>query len=176
MLHVLYNCWGSYCEPQSQSCESEAALPSHSTAKENGSRPMIEHPRMQNRNQNKKSRAAAGVQQKGTLTISDQRMQWKNKHHFSEGSTVPLHSPKPSRKPSSFSHTPFKLILSPSCKNLRVTSPPFSLISFSPAHINSSKEPKLVSSGPEKVPLPSKSPGRMLHPLTVWWASCCANE
>merc|ERR1712113_191057 len=88
-------------------------------------------------------------------------------HYFNAGSTVPLHSPNPSRNPSSFSHTPLRLILSPSCKNLRVTSPPLSLISFSPAHMSSSKEPKLPSTGPEIVPLPNKSPGRMLHPFTV---------
>merc|ERR1719401_1625837 len=92
-------------------------------------------------------------------------------HHFNAGSTAPLHSPNPSRNPSAFSHTPLRLILSPSCKNFRVIFPPWSLISFSPAHINSSRDPKLVSSGPEMVPLPNRSPGRMLHPFTVWWTS-----
>merc|ERR1712048_598661 len=62
---------------------------------------------------------------------------------------------------------PFITILSPSCKNLRITSPPLSLISFSPAQMSSSNDPKLPSSGPEIVPVPSKSPGRKLHPSTV---------
>mmetsp|Transcript_14436 Transcript_14436/g.36804 ORF Transcript_14436/g.36804 Transcript_14436/m.36804 type:complete len:204 (-) Transcript_14436:524-1135(-) len=34
-------------------------------------------------------------------------------------------------------------------------------------------EPKFSLSGPEIVPVPSKSPGCMLHPVTVWWTSCC---
>mmetsp|Transcript_37344 Transcript_37344/g.51229 ORF Transcript_37344/g.51229 Transcript_37344/m.51229 type:complete len:227 (+) Transcript_37344:122-802(+) len=92
------------------------------------------------------------------------------------GRITPAHSPKPRRVPSEFSQVPLMTILSPSSKNLRTTSPPLSLISFSPAHMSSSKDPKLPSSVPEIVPVPSRSPGRIGQPLIVWCASCCASD
>ena len=37
----------------------------------------------------------------------------------------------------------------------------------------SSMEPNDSGCGPEIVPEARRSPGLMLHPVTVWWTSCC---
>ena len=56
----------------------------------------------------------------------------------------------------------------------RRSSPVESLTGFSPPFAASSRLPQPASPGPERVPVPIRSPGRRLQPLQVWCASICA--
>ena len=62
---------------------------------------------------------------------------------------------------------------SPSARNPRV-SPVGSVSGSAPRRVSSSSDPYESFAGPEIVPLASRSPGRRLQPLLVWWASICA--
>jgi len=64
------------------------------------------------------------------------------------------------------------ITVSPSCRNF--LSPPSDRgTGFDPLQESSSMEPKEEGSGPEIVPDARRSPGFMLQPVIVWWASCC---
>ena len=80
--------------------------------------------------------------------------------------------PKPTRNPSPWHH-PVMTTSSPSSRKVRLF-PQSSVNGFRPFQLSSSKLPKDCGVGPLIVPEPIKSPIRVLHPETVWWASCWA--
>ena len=86
----------------------------------------------------------------------------------------PRHSPNPIRAAPSRSHQPRKITSSPSSRNAR-RSPDGSDSGSAPRQVSSSRQPRESFSGPDTVPLASKSPGRRLHPLLEWcvtsWAT-----
>mmetsp|Transcript_8503 Transcript_8503/g.20179 ORF Transcript_8503/g.20179 Transcript_8503/m.20179 type:complete len:227 (+) Transcript_8503:105-785(+) len=59
--------------------------------------------------------------------------------------------------------------------NLR-SEPLSSLTGVVPFQASSSMEPRESAVGPEMVPVPSRSPVRMLQPLTEWCTSCCLHD
>mmetsp|Transcript_0 Transcript_0/g.2 ORF Transcript_0/g.2 Transcript_0/m.2 type:complete len:81 (-) Transcript_0:104-346(-) len=79
---------------------------------------------------------------------------------------VPSQSPKPILYPSPL-HVPVMVMESPSLINFLSTSLEI-LIGLVPFQHSSSREPYSDSLGPLMVPDPSKSPGFMLQPVTVW--------
>ncbi len=85
----------------------------------------------------------------------------------SAGSTVPQHSPKPTRAAPGFSHQPRITTASPSSRNTRC-SPPGNCHGVLAASGQLNQCPGLIERGARQVPLPSKSPGCRLQPLTVW--------
>ena len=90
----------------------------------------------------------------------------------SAGSTVPQHSPKPTRAAPGFRTSRESPPASPSSRNTRCSPPGSWRVLAASGQLNQC--PGLIERGPDKVPLPSKSPGCRLQPLTVWWASIWA--
>ena len=90
------------------------------------------------------------------------------------GSTVPRHSPKPMRTAPSR--------LAPAAQDHRVAvleeGARLAVRQLRSAAcrraVSSSSEPASSASGPTCVPVPSRSPGCRLQPLTVWCATICA--
>ena len=72
------------------------------------------------------------------------------------------------------SHQARRITASPSSRKVRV-SPLGSVTGCLPPSVSSSSEPPCPGAGPDSVPVPSRSPGRRLQPLTVWCASSCAD-
>mmetsp|Transcript_16519 Transcript_16519/g.56181 ORF Transcript_16519/g.56181 Transcript_16519/m.56181 type:complete len:234 (-) Transcript_16519:553-1254(-) len=64
------------------------------------------------------------------------------------------------------------MTVSPSSRKTRVE-PSASATGCSPFQDSSSMEPYVPGSLPLMVPLPMRSPGRRLQPVTVWCTSCC---
>ena len=96
------------------------------------------------------------------------------------GRTVPSTVPKPTRPtPGLPAQLPDMTTLSPSLRNLRTTGAPVAGLatlrgtSRVPFQQSSSMDPKLSWLWPLMVPLPSRSPGAMLQPVTAWCTSCC---
>ncbi len=81
-----------------------------------------------------------------------------------DATMVPAASPKPMRREACW-HQPRKMTVSPSSRKVRV-SPAIESGSL-PPRVNSRSEPAALSSAPDCVPVPSKSPGCKLQPLTV---------
>ena len=91
-----------------------------------------------------------------------------------DGSTVAAQGPKPMRARPGRWHHARSVTVSPSCKNVRV-SPPGSEMGTLPPCVSSMSEPPCPASGPDCVPLPSRSPGRRLQPLLLWCATSWAS-
>src|SRR5215470_4562144 len=64
---------------------------------------------------------------------------------------------------------------SPSSRNERLT-PPSSITGSVPFQLISSRLPRWSFSGPEMVPLPSRSPTFMAQPDEAWCTSCCTDD
>ena len=79
---------------------------------------------------------------------------------------IARHSPNPMRRTPLASHDARMITSSPSAMNLRC-SPVGSDNGSPPRLVISRIDPSEPSSGPEIVPVPIKSPGRILHPLEV---------
>ncbi len=92
------------------------------------------------------------------------------RHSFNAGRTVPEHAPNPTSPPSSVPHTPVKVTVSPSSRNVRCSPLLSSTITLPPC-VCSSKHPQLPGSVPEIVPEPRRSPTLNGQPPIVWCAS-----
>mmetsp|Transcript_27716 Transcript_27716/g.65322 ORF Transcript_27716/g.65322 Transcript_27716/m.65322 type:complete len:277 (+) Transcript_27716:523-1353(+) len=89
------------------------------------------------------------------------------------GRTVPCTDPNPIRRPVELRQLPVMTTESPSSRNFRVW-PLVPRGREPPAfQLSSSMLPSESGEGPLMVPVPSRSPGRMLQPVTVWCTSCC---
>ena len=88
------------------------------------------------------------------------------------GETRPDKSPDQSITALGRSHHARKITQSPSSRKVRCSSLPIRS-GADPPTLSSTNEPASPAVGPDWVPVPNKSPGRRLQPLTVWCATSC---